>query len=46
VRSDSSDFTMTIRNTPTPENPRTGKITALSVVATLERLTAPLVVGT
>jgi aspartate dehydrogenase len=46
VRSDSSDFTMTIRNTPTPENPRTGKITALSVIATLERLTAPLVVGT
>jgi aspartate dehydrogenase len=46
VRSDSSDFTMTIRNIPTPENPRTGRITALSVIATLERLTAPLVVGT
>lgn len=46
VRSDSSDFTMTIRNTPSEENPRTGKITALSVIAALERLTAPLVVGT
>jgi aspartate dehydrogenase len=46
VKSDSSDFTMTIRNTPTLENPRTGKITALSVVAALERLTAPLAVGT
>jgi aspartate dehydrogenase len=37
---------MTIRNTPTLENPRTGKITALSVIAALERLTAPLAVGT
>ncbi|HEX2256236.1 MAG TPA: aspartate dehydrogenase [Afifellaceae bacterium] len=46
VTSDSSDFTMTIRNTPTEENPRTGKITALSVLAALDRLTAPLVVGT
>lgn len=46
VASDSSDFTMTIRNTPTEENPRTGRITALSVIAALDRLTAPLVVGT
>jgi aspartate dehydrogenase len=45
VRSDSSDFTMTIRNTPSAENPRTGKITALSVMAALERLTAPLISG-
>ena len=27
-------------------HPRTGKITALSVIAALDRLTAPLVVGT
>jgi len=46
VKSDSSDFTMTIQNTPSEENPRTGKITALSVIAALERLTAPLTVGT
>ena len=46
VKSDSSDLTMTIRNTPSEENPRTGKITALSVIAALERLTAPLTVGT
>lgn len=46
VASDSSDFTMTIRNIPTAENPRTGKITALSVLAALDRLTAPLVIGT
>lgn len=46
VKSDSSDFTMTIQNMPSEENPRTGKITALSVIAALERLTAPLTVGT
>ena len=44
VTSDSSDLTMTIENMPS-ENPRTGKITALSVLAALRRLTAPLVVG-
>jgi aspartate dehydrogenase len=37
---------MTIANVPSAENPRTGKITALSVVAALRRLTAPLLVGT
>ncbi|MBX9591094.1 MAG: aspartate dehydrogenase [Hyphomonadaceae bacterium] len=45
VTSDSSDLTMTIENIPSEENPRTGKITALSVLAALRRLTAPLVVG-
>ena len=45
VRSDSSDLTMTIASIPSPENPRTGKVTALSAVAALRRLTAPLVVG-
>lgn len=46
VASDSSHLTMTIENTPSIENPRTGTITALSVVAALRRLTSPLVVGT
>jgi aspartate dehydrogenase len=45
LKSDSSDLTMTIENIPSEENPRTGKITALSVLAALRRLTAPLVVG-
>jgi aspartate dehydrogenase len=45
VKSDSSDLTMTIENIPSEENPRTGKITALSVLAALRRLTVPLVVG-
>lgn len=46
VKSDSSDLTMTIENIPSAENPRTGVITALSVIAALRRLTEPLVVGT
>jgi aspartate dehydrogenase len=46
VTSDSADFTMTIENIPSEENPRTGKITALSVVAALRKLTSPLRMGT
>jgi aspartate dehydrogenase len=46
VESDSSRLTMSIESLPTAENPATGKITALSVIATLRRLTSPLVVGT
>jgi aspartate dehydrogenase len=45
VKSDSADLSMTIGNVPSEENPRTGKITALSVLALLRRLTAPLVLG-
>ena len=46
VEADSARFEMTIENVPTEENPRTGRITALSVIATLRELTAPLRVGT
>ena len=45
VKSDSADLSMTIANIPSEENPRTGRITALSVLAALRRLTEPLVVG-
>lgn len=45
VESDSARFTMTIENIPTEQNPRTGRITAQSMVAALRRLTAPLVAG-
>jgi aspartate dehydrogenase len=45
VDSDSARFDMTIENIPT-ENPKTGRITALSVIAALRKLTAPLRVGT
>lgn len=44
--SDSSNVTVTIENIPSVENPATGKVTALSALAALRRLTAPLVVGT
>lgn len=46
VEADSARFTMAIENIPTEENPKTGRITALSVIATLRRMAAPLVAGT
>ncbi|MEH2623144.1 aspartate dehydrogenase [Bradyrhizobium sp. AZCC 1719] len=45
VESDSASFTMSIENIPS-ENPKTGRITALSVIAALRKLTSPLQVGT
>ncbi|MBI3706691.1 MAG: aspartate dehydrogenase [Proteobacteria bacterium] len=46
VEADSARFAMTIEGVPSPENPRTGKLTPLSVLATLRRLVAPFRVGT
>jgi aspartate dehydrogenase len=45
VDSDAARIDMTIENIPS-ENPRTGRITALSVIAALRKMTAPLRVGT
>src|SRR5262249_5966728 len=45
VDSDSARFTLAIENVPS-ENPRTGRITALSVVAALRKLKTPLRIGT
>lgn len=45
VDSDSARFTLAIENIPS-ENPRTGRITALSVVAALRKLKTPLRIGT
>jgi aspartate dehydrogenase len=45
VDSDSARFSMTIENIPS-DNPRTGRITALSVIAWLRKLNAPLRIGT
>jgi aspartate dehydrogenase len=45
VESDSARFSMSIENVPS-ENPRTGLITALSVIALLRKQRAPLRVGT
>jgi aspartate dehydrogenase len=44
VDADSASFDMTIANIPS-ENPKTGRITALSVIACLRRMGASLVVG-
>jgi len=46
ISSDSGSAKMTIENIPSPENPRTGLTVANSVIATLQRFTAPLTVGT
>ena len=43
---DSARFEMKIENIPSAENPRTGLITALSVIACLRGLVSPLRVGT
>ena len=45
IRSDSGEATMTMRNIPSDENPRTGRIVANSVIATLRRMTAAMVAG-
>jgi aspartate dehydrogenase len=45
VDSDSARFTLAIENIPS-ENPKTGRITALSVLAALRKLHAPLRAGT
>jgi aspartate dehydrogenase len=46
IEADAARFSMQIENVPTKENPRTGRITALSVIAALKKLSAPLAVGT
>jgi aspartate dehydrogenase len=45
VEADSAKFSMAIENVPS-ENPRTGLIAALSVIACLRKLHAPLRIGT
>jgi aspartate dehydrogenase len=44
VDADSASFDMTIRNIPS-ENPKTGRITSLSVIAALRKIGSPLRVG-
>jgi aspartate dehydrogenase len=45
ITSDAGDATMTMRNIPSASNPKTGRIVAQSVLATLRRLTATLTAG-
>ncbi len=46
IDADSARFEMTIEGIPTAENPRTGRLTPLSVIATLRGLVTTLRVGT
>lgn len=46
VDADSTRFTLAIEGVPSEANPRTGKLTPLSVLAALEGLVSPLRVGT
>lgn len=46
IESDAGEATMTMRNIPSDDNPRTGRIVANSVLATLNRFVAPLTAGT
>ena len=45
VEADTARFSLQIENVPSAENPRTGRLTALSVIAALRKLTSPLAVG-
>ena len=46
IEADAARLEMQIENVPSEENPRTGRLTPLSVIATLRGLTSPLKVGT
>jgi aspartate dehydrogenase len=46
VEAEAARFSMQIENVPSAENPRTGRLTALSVIAALKKLTSPLAIGT
>jgi aspartate dehydrogenase len=46
VEAESARFTMRIENVPSEDNPKTGKITPLSMLACLRGLVSPLKVGT
>lgn len=46
VEADTARFSMAIENVPSEETPGTGRITPLSVIATLRGLVAPLRIGT
>jgi aspartate dehydrogenase len=46
VEANAARFAMQVENVPSTENPRTGQLTALSVIAALRKLTSPLAIGT
>jgi aspartate dehydrogenase len=46
VEADAARFAFEIENVPSVDNPRTGRMTPLSVIALLQKLSSPLAVGT
>jgi aspartate dehydrogenase len=46
VEAEAARFSLQIENVPSSENPRTGRLTALSVIAALKKLSSPLAIGT
>jgi aspartate dehydrogenase len=46
VEADAARLTLQIENVPSLENPKTGRLTPLSVIALLRKLTSPLAIGT
>jgi aspartate dehydrogenase len=46
VEADAARLMFQIENVPSLENPRTGRLTPLSVVALLRKLSGPLAIGT
>jgi aspartate dehydrogenase len=46
VEADAARFTLQIENVPSDDNPKTGRLTPLSVIALLRKLSSPLAVGT
>jgi aspartate dehydrogenase len=46
IEADSAKLAMSVESIPSEENPRTGKLTPLSVIACLRGLTEPLRIGT
>ena len=46
VEASAARLSMQIENVPSEDNPRTGRLTALSVIAALKKLAGPLAIGT
>jgi aspartate dehydrogenase len=46
VEGDFGNFTCCIENVPSPDNPKTSLLAALSAIATLKKITEPLQIGT
>jgi aspartate dehydrogenase len=46
VEATAARLSMQIENVPSDDNPRTGRLTALSVIAALKKLVSPLAIGT